>query len=374
MTGVQTCALPIYLKLLQGVSNAQEMDQWLRSGVGAGGLDMTTAARISSTLQQDPSQFAALRQKMLDTGVDIQERFKQGEETARSAASNATSVANNTASNRTHLQTTGMTQAGENARAAAGRNNTLMIAGLNPDGSMKEDGGLLNAASVANAAARYNMDGTLPPNLGRGSQGPRQTAMILNEAAGQAASRGDTPEAQRVAQLANKASAVALNKLSGQEAVVGAAEKNFTANADMVSGLAKKVDNTGVPILNKWINAGKRSVAGNPDISALDTNIKATVNEYAKIVGGGTGGGATAQGEVTKIEGLLSAAQSPQQIEAVLNVMRQETANRMKSFKDQKAELTGSMIPVKTASPKASGATPSAGSQQPREVHFGELK
>ena len=123
----------------------------------------------------------------------------------------------------------------------------------------------------------------------------------------------------------------------------------------MVTGLAQKVDNTGVPILNKWINAGKRSVLGDPDISALDANIKATVNEYAKIVGGGTGGGATAQGEISKIEGLLSSAQSPAQIENVLNVMRKETANRMQSFKDQKSELTSSMIPAKK--PSSVGST-----------------
>ena len=338
-----------HLQKLQGVTTPQQMLDWAREGVNDKAVTMTGAGNIEQTLQQDPTQFAALKQQLLDTGVSIKDKFVQGQETARSAANNATSVSTNAATNATSRANNASTQAGENARASAGRAQALTIAGINPDGSVKEDGGLLNPASVANAAARYNMDGTLPPNLGRGAQGPRQTAMILNEAAGQAAARGDSPEAQRIQQLANKSSAMALNKLSGQEAIVGAAEKNFTANANMVSGLVAKVDNTGVPILNKWINAGKRSVTGDPNISALDANVKATVNEYAKIVGGGTGGGATAQGEISKIEGLLSAAQTPQQVESVLNVMRQETANRMQSFKDQKAELTGSMRPTKAA-------------------------
>jgi hypothetical protein len=86
----------------------------------------------------------------------------------------------------------------------------------------------------------------------------------------------------------------------------GAFEKNFNKNADIALELSQKVDRTGVPILNKWINAGRRSVTGDADLAAFDANIKATVNEYAKIVGGGTGSGATAQGEIAKIEGLLS--------------------------------------------------------------------
>jgi hypothetical protein len=195
---------------------------------------------------------------------------------------------------------------------------------------------LLSQESVINAATRYNMDGTLPPNLGRGTQGPRQTAQILNEAARQAAARGDSPEAQRIAQLANKASSQALGTIEKQSTMVGAFEKNFTKNADIALELSQKVDRTGVPILNKWINAGRRSVTGDADLAAFDANIKATVNEYAKIVGGGTGSGATAQGEIAKIEGLLSAAQTPQQVASVISLMKRETANRLQAFEEQR--------------------------------------
>lgn len=235
------------------------------------------------------------------------------------------------------------------------------IAGIDANGAGTDTGGLLSPESIINAAARYNMDGTLPPNLGRGTQGPRQTAQILNEAARQAAARGDTPEAQRIAQLANKANSTALNKLETQQTMVGAFEKNFIKNASIVEELSNKVDRTGVPVLNKWINAGKRAVQGDPEIVALDASIKATVNEYAKIVGGGTGSSATAQGEIAKIEGLLSAAQTKQQVKSVLDLMRRETQNRMTAFDDQKTELKNSMIPAnKTPKPaSAAGGVPS---------------
>lgn len=252
-------------------------------------------------------------------------------------------------------------------QASTSRSNTaaniakdFKLAGVNPDGSPSDGGGLLSPESVINAATRYNMDGTLPPNLGRGTQGPRQTAQILNEAARQAAARGDTPEAQRIAQLANKSSAAALTKLSTQEAAVGAFEKNFTKNADIAEELSAKVDRTGVPLLNKWINAGKRSVQGDPELSAFDASVKATVNEYAKIVGGGSGGAATAQGEISKIEGLLSAAQTKEQVSSVLSLMRRETANRMQSFQEQKAELKSGMVVPGSVKPAPHAPVPPA--------------
>jgi hypothetical protein len=120
------------------------------------------------------------------------------------------------------------------------------IAGLDAKGNPVNGTGLLDEPTIANAAARYNTDGTLPPNLGRGQQGPREIASILKEAAAQAAARGDTPGAQRVAQLSNKANAAALNKLQTQQTMVGAFEKNFTKNADMAEQLSGAVDRTGM--------------------------------------------------------------------------------------------------------------------------------
>jgi len=312
-----------------------------------------------SRIPTDPQQLAAWKQQTLQGGMSATEQLKQKQALDIANQSNATSIANNTATNKTHLQTAGIAASTSRANNAANITKDYTLAGIKPDGSPVDGGGLLSPESVVNAATRYNMDGTLPPNLGRGTQGPRQTAQILNEAARQAAVRGDTPETQRIAQLANKSNAVALSKLETQQTMVGAFEKNFTKNADIAQELSNKVDRTGIPLINKWVNAGKRSITGDPDISAFDASVKATVNEYGKIVGGGTGSSATAQGEIAKIEGLLNAAQTPQQVKSVLDLMRRETANRMSAFEDQKAELKGSMIPGKkapaTVAPAASG-------------------
>jgi hypothetical protein len=192
------------------------------------------------------------------------------------------------------------------------------------------------------AGWRYLQDGTLPPNMGRGIQGTAQATKIRNIAAQLAQQQGINPEDVRTGQYAFKGSGSALGNIQKREAMIGTNEKNFNYNADQVLQLSKKVDRTGTPIINSWINAGRRSVQGNPELSAFDTAVKTTVNEFAQIVSGTTSGAST-EGEKAKAEALLNAQQTPEQILAVINQMRTETQNRMKSFRDQKTELRQGM-------------------------------
>ena len=185
------------------------------------------------------------------------------------------------------------------------------------------------------AADRFLTDGTLP-TVSR----PNRDA-IVDRAAALAKEKGINPD--RVSQLANKANTSALTQLTKQETAVGAFEKTFVKNVDIVDRLSKKTDNTGVPLLQKWINVGKKASSGDPNLAALAVAIKAVQNEYGKIVSGSMGNTAVAVSEIKRMEELLNAAQTPQDVQAVLNTMRQETQNRMLGFKEQKAELTGAM-------------------------------
>lgn len=344
-----------HVQELGALTDPSQVPAWMADGVKKGVFTPDQAQQGLQRFQQaaaQPGGFEAWKQQALQGGQSATDTLKQQQAKLIADNSNATSVANNAATNATHVQTTGMTNntsrlnnrdtiAAENLRSGIGANG------------QEAEGGLSDEARVA-AAARYRIDGTLPTNIGRGAQGARDTRLILNEAAHQSAEAGDTPEASRIAQLANKSSSQALTQLTKQQTMVGAFEKNFTKNADIALELSAKNDRTGIPIVNKWINAGKRTVTGDPDLAAFDASVKATVNEYAKIVSGGSGGGATAQGEIAKVEGLLHAAQTTAQVSSVLNLMKRETANRMQAFEDQKTELTNGMIKPKGAPAKAS--------------------
>lgn len=277
--------------------------------------------------------------------------------------------ADNKATNATHIQTAGITQAGENSRAALARGTQLTIAGMNPDGTYRstDANGAIDLSKVSPedmaAAYRYKTDGTLPPNMGRGAQGAAESRKIRSIASQLDATAGESPEDARIRQMAAKGDIGALNQMRKREVAVGANVKNFDYNADQVVQLSGKVDRTGVPIANAWINAGRRSVTGNPDLSAFDTAIKTTVNEFAQIVSGTTSG-ATAEGEKKKAEALLNAQQTPEQIMAVVNQMRIESQNRMKSFKTQRAES----MPTNVRGGNAAPAPAAAASAHPPEI------
>jgi hypothetical protein len=221
-------------------------------------------------------------------------------------------------------------------------------------GPKDTDSGALTTDAIEMAADRYRIDGTLPPNLGRGTQGAKNSALILGRAAEKAKESGDDGEAARLRQVANKASSTALAQLSKQEAMVGAFEKNFNKNADLAVAQSDKVDRTGVPALNRWILAGKKNIGGDPDVAVLDVAMKAVINEYTKIISGSMGNAAMAEGEIKKVTDLLNSAHTPEQVRGVIAFMKKETGNRMTSFADQKAELTKGMRSAAPA-PAATG-------------------
>lgn len=232
------------------------------------------------------------------------------------------------------------------SEGALNRANKLTIAGLGPDGKPLNaaPSGTVDLAKVSpvdlEAAYRYFADGTLPPNMGRGQQGMQESQRIRSIAAQISQNLGVSAEEARANQVLFKGSGQAVTALVKREAQVGANVRNFDFNADQVLQLSQKVDRTGAPVVNTWLNAGRRSVQGNADVSAFDVAVKTTVNEFAQIVSGTTAG-ATTEGEKQKAEALLNAAQTPEQIVKVINQMRVESQNRMKSFADQKQETLG---------------------------------
>ena len=212
-------------------------------------------------------------------------------------------------------------------------------AGREPD---VESSSPLSEGAIDAAATRYLIDGTLPP-MGIGKAGAMLKTEILNRAAIQAQSTGMDPEAQRQFQIGTSVNKTALSQLSKQKAMVGAFEKNFVKNADLALQASNDVDRTGIPIVNKWLQAGKKATTSQPELRRFDIALKATVNEYAKIISGSMGNTAMAEGEIKKVEGLLNAAQTPEDVESVIDFMKLETANRMAGFDAQQEELRAGM-------------------------------
>jgi len=236
-------------------------------------------------------------------------------------------------------------------RGAQAKELKTLPPGVNAAGELTPD-------AKEQAAARYNIDGTLPTNLGRGTQGAVNTAAILNRAAEQQKEAGNTPEAARVNQLANKASTMALGQLVKQKNLILAFENTAMKNADLVLQESEKVDRLGSPVIDRWILAGKKSIAGDPSVARLDLAVRTFVNEYARVTTSVTGGGITSDTARKEIDTLLQSAHTKDQVKQVIDLAKTEMLNRKAGYEDQEKTLKGGIGVSASASP---AAVPSAG-------------
>ena len=182
-----------------------------------------------------------------------------------------------------------------------------------------------------NLAAELVRNGVVPPRGGKGA---------INAAAAAGVTAKDYVE--------GKTNIGALGALNKQQALTGAFEKTFNANADatLKSGLALN-GRSGVPIIDEYIaNPFAKATGKNPELAGFKVYLKGTLNEYAKIVSGTTGNAAVAQAEIKRMTDLLNSAQTREQLISAINAMKAEVANRRKGFIEQKAEMRGEALPA----------------------------
>lgn len=85
------------------------------------------------------------------------------------------------------------------------------------------------------------------------------------------------------------------------------------------------------PVINRWIQAGRRAVLGDPEVSALDAAIQGAAREHQRIVTGVTSNAQLHAQSAETADKLLNADMTPDQVEAVLKVMEEEAKFALKS-------------------------------------------
>jgi len=218
---------------------------------------------------------------------------------------------------------------------------TLMSGGSIPKPESLEDStNSFTPAAINNAAARYNIDGTLPP-MGMGKGGSAARSQILNRAAELAGDTSGTD--QRVNQLTTKASASTLLQLKKTKTMIKAFEEMANKNADIALEMSDKVDRTGTPVINRWILAGNNKLAGDVDTATFNTAVNVFANEYAKIMSGSMGNTPVSDSARKEAHEILNTAQTPAQLRANINLLQREMKNRLIGLDESEAELIQQM-------------------------------
>lgn len=194
----------------------------------------------------------------------------------------------------------------------------------------------LTDASRKFAAAQYLRTGQMPASLGRGGAAQKE---ILDEAARMAAGFGMSVDDVIAGRAGTKADTAALQHLETTSAQVLAFERTAQKNGQLALQLAPKANVGNVPVFNRWVNAGRKEVAGDPDISAFNAAVETFANEYARITASATGGGVTSDSARDHVHAMINSAQAPAQFRAVMATLFKDMENRRTGLEEERQQL-----------------------------------
>ena len=241
-----------------------------------------------------------------------------------------------------------------------GKQVVLGVKNLDKPEPLEDSTNSFTPAAIDNAAARYNIDGTLPP-MGMGKGGSAARSQILNRAAELASGVNGTD--QRVAQLTTKASASTLLQLKKTKTMIKAFEEMANKNADIALELSTKVDRTGSPVVNRWFLAGNNKLAGDVDTATFNTAVNVFANEYAKIMSGSMGNTPVSDSARKEAHEILNTAQTPAQLRANIKLLQREMKNRLIGLDESEHELIQQMKSAGTSTKKEDEGKKPTGNQ-----------
>lgn len=210
-----------------------------------------------------------------------------------------------------------------------------------------EEGTTLSPEAVEKAADMMATTGTLPP-LGMGAAAASMRSKILDRAAKKYA---DVDWASAGAQF--KADQGSLGAMQKQRDAVGAFEDTALKNVKVFEDAAKKVIDTGSPLLNKPLRAIDQKVLGSGEQAAFNTARLTVIPEFAKILNNPNLSGQLSDSARHEIDTILDKDATLKQIYDSIAVLKKDTANRRQSYDDAIVNIQ------KRITQKTSGKTPS---------------
>ena len=193
----------------------------------------------------------------------------------------------------------------------------------------------LSPEALQALSTRFSETGEIP-GMGMGRAATEARTKVLNQWANDLSKSGTSVQDNIARQAAVKASRAELNKLQGQRGVVMAFAKTAEKNLQLAVDLSEKVDRTGVPVVNRWLLAGKRSIAGDPEVAKFEAALRTGINEYAKVTSSATGGGVTSDQARKDVESMLNSAQTKEQVRQIMTgVLQKDLNNRKTSYDEQ---------------------------------------
>lgn len=192
----------------------------------------------------------------------------------------------------------------------------------------------VDQATVDFYAQKIAAGGDLP-QLGSGKESSAWRRAILSRAADIQSGRGISGGDSNLAQADVKANRSALLQAQKQYTSTVGFEDTFQRNVKEVLRLAPQGVGGSAPIFNRWIQSGRKSIKGDPAVSAFNVAVNTAANEYAKLASGASGGAVTSDSARHEAMEILNNAQTLPQLQASIKQMQIDGHNRVLALDTQ---------------------------------------
>lgn len=221
------------------------------------------------------------------------------------------------------------------------------------------DDAKLSPDAIDYVAQQYVLTGQLPA-MGMGATATINRTAVINAASQIEKETGATGADAVTRHLTIKSTASALTNNTKQYAAMTAAAEAANKNADLVLNLAPKgADPTGVPVLNRWIQAGRKAVAGDPDVTAFDSAISGFSEQFARVQTGALGSAAATDSARAAAYDRLSKYATAGQLQSGIATMRKEMINDQ-SARQNEVDHLQAIIRNGGVDPASKAPTPSS--------------
>lgn len=195
----------------------------------------------------------------------------------------------------------------------------------------------LSETAIDVYAKTQQLTGRLPPNVSN-RLSPGDRAAIGNRYAELVGSGGanteETIRNQAVFNGALKGDTASLTKLTNQYDAITSFENTAIKNMERLVTLAEKVDDTGMPLFEKWIRGGKKAT-GDQDVAQFDFQYRTTLPEVARILTQPNMTGVLSDSARTEVMDAMPKALSAQSFRDIFELAKADFYNRSKSIVDQ---------------------------------------
>lgn len=190
----------------------------------------------------------------------------------------------------------------------------------------KSESGLISDEDKATMAEQVRLYG--PQVLSRLGLSNAQRQSIISEVT--KLNKGEGISAREgAAEVSNTISTKkSLDKMVPQLDAITAFEKTADNIGDKLVSIAKKVDQTGVPAMERWIRAGRKSIEGDPDVTELNARMQTFRTEAARIIANPNLTGVLSDSARHEMESIIPSAASAEQIERGVDVLKSEAKTR----------------------------------------------